>query len=742
LKRYLNQLPEPIVPLEFYDRFRAPLRGHDIQAAHNEGKEAETEAFNENAIKIYQELVVNLPQLNRTLLLYILDLLAVFASKADINLMDASNLSAIFQPGLLSHPNHDMAPHEYLLSQNVLIFLIENQDHFLIGMKGTGTDEKTRKDIESPVEAPAAPTTPSASQRQMLAAVTRSSSNASAAADDVRKYGGVRRNVSTSSRKSRHSNGAPSPVTPLTTTSTSGGGVHRSNTVPSKKSPAIPGSALFDRNNRTSGGPPTPTSVVPQQQQQQQGSALHSPVTALNPPTPAENDPQAPAAASAVSTVPGAFPATPGEENIPGGGLFVEPPRGLQPQSNGSPSSSLAPSTIVPQTHGGQTSRDQLLVDTNSKVGSATTPTKDRSLPFFGKSPTSDSEKKEERKPKKLQKKSRIPGSSNPSAASSSASLGQGVNETSTAQYPPMPYGSNQHPHLSPTSAVSPLTPGFLTVEAATPVSAPKSTFPDIKGNPSDVQEQQVPAPFVETHQSSHSTLKPANASPTMSANSSVVSQSDFDQSEDPDAREEKKEKRRRWRISSAAKDRQDKEGKQGRQESDVQQFLGGGASGPMGYSGGAIGSNTGAEASVTSIGSGGKPNKSLTSDSQTFSSESSRGTFLGPGETDHHSRSESRTETSGPGKDGEKRGGFGWLKGKINEIKEERKERAEEKERAKSPPPAGHSAADLGSRQSLNVAPTASSISTGGQNATSRGPSAEIPRETKTEEQQPTPAS
>ncbi|KEQ62771.1 RhoGAP-domain-containing protein, partial [Aureobasidium melanogenum CBS 110374] len=116
LRRYFNQLPEPIIPLEFYERFRDPLRNHQAQAA----------------IRVYQNLITELPPLNRQLLLYILDLLAVFASKSDLNKMTTPNLAAIFQPGLLSHPQHDMAPPEYRLSQDVLIFLIENQDSFLI----------------------------------------------------------------------------------------------------------------------------------------------------------------------------------------------------------------------------------------------------------------------------------------------------------------------------------------------------------------------------------------------------------------------------------------------------------------------------------------------------------------------------------------------------------------------------------------------------------------------------------
>jgi hypothetical protein len=41
----------------------------------------------------------------------------------------------IFQPGIISHTVHEMAPAEHTQSQKVLEFLIEHQDHFLLGMQ-------------------------------------------------------------------------------------------------------------------------------------------------------------------------------------------------------------------------------------------------------------------------------------------------------------------------------------------------------------------------------------------------------------------------------------------------------------------------------------------------------------------------------------------------------------------------------------------------------------------------------
>lgn len=78
------------------------------------------------AIKDYCELIDQLPILNQQLLLYILDLLYTFSKESEYNLMPAVNLASIFQPSILSHPNHNMSPQQYHLSRAVTQFLIEN----------------------------------------------------------------------------------------------------------------------------------------------------------------------------------------------------------------------------------------------------------------------------------------------------------------------------------------------------------------------------------------------------------------------------------------------------------------------------------------------------------------------------------------------------------------------------------------------------------------------------------------
>ena len=163
LRRYLNLLPEPIIPTEFYERFRDPIRDHQGEAVGNTEAKDIGGFDEEAAVKEYQKLITQMPPLNRQLLLYILDLLAVFASKADNNRMPAANLAAIFQPGTLYHSKDELRPDEYKLCQDVLIFLIENQDHFLIGMPGTAADAETVEEVQQgatdAIQAASPPTT-------------------------------------------------------------------------------------------------------------------------------------------------------------------------------------------------------------------------------------------------------------------------------------------------------------------------------------------------------------------------------------------------------------------------------------------------------------------------------------------------------------------------------------------------------------------------------------------------------
>lgn len=95
------------------------------------------------AISQYRELLDLLPDLSKQLLFYILDLLAMVQNYSLENLMSARNLAAIFQPSILLHPDHDMDPEEYALSQSVVEFLIQYAFKILPSGEDSSRSSKT-----------------------------------------------------------------------------------------------------------------------------------------------------------------------------------------------------------------------------------------------------------------------------------------------------------------------------------------------------------------------------------------------------------------------------------------------------------------------------------------------------------------------------------------------------------------------------------------------------------------------
>lgn len=497
LRRYLNQLPEPIVPLDFYERFREPLRKTQVQGPDGEMHPRDLSVSEHTAaVSSYQKLITELPPLNRQLLLYILDLLAVFASKADLNRMTAANLAAIFQPGIISHPSHDMAPQEYRLSQDVLIFLIENQDNFLIGMSGTAVDEKTQKDVESGPPSVRSPKP-----------VGRSTSNASAGADSLRKFG-VRRNVSVSSRGSRErsSPGVSSPGTPSGVTSFGGGsGISRSNTVPSKRSPAI-ASGRFQRINDG------PDSSVP---------AVSSPIA--GPGTPQANH----ETGGSKSSSSGSIQPDETDANIAPASTEDTPsqPADSQMRTNSVPIA--VPCQVQPL--------PSPLVTQQVLSNAAPTANKDRKIPnIFSKSPIFGPSDPSGRQPRKLQKRQKIPGAVNDSAQSSSNSL-QG-DDAGTFHTPLV------SPDLNSVGRADPLAPPqgpALTSTAATPVNEAPGQQPFGSSN----------------DQNQGAGLRPPKSPPgSTRSRSSFTDHSEPDAGEDTSTQPEKEKRRSKWRFSSSAK--------------------------------------------------------------------------------------------------------------------------------------------------------------------------------------------
>lgn len=59
--------------------------------------------------------------------------------------MTSQRLVAAFQPALLSRPPSEMSAVDHVLASDTMIFMVENQDHFLIGMRGTGSGDSNKQ---------------------------------------------------------------------------------------------------------------------------------------------------------------------------------------------------------------------------------------------------------------------------------------------------------------------------------------------------------------------------------------------------------------------------------------------------------------------------------------------------------------------------------------------------------------------------------------------------------------------
>jgi GTPase-activating protein SAC7 len=128
-----------VIPYAFYDIFTSIL-GPTVYE-NDEGYDRDAFSI-DVAISALQQYITEIPPLNRQLLLYLLDIAAVFAYKSGENRMTSARIVAAFQPSLLAREaSVGMSVLDHVRAADALVFMIENQDHFLIGMRGTAADD-------------------------------------------------------------------------------------------------------------------------------------------------------------------------------------------------------------------------------------------------------------------------------------------------------------------------------------------------------------------------------------------------------------------------------------------------------------------------------------------------------------------------------------------------------------------------------------------------------------------------
>ena len=134
LLRYLKCLPEPVIPYGCYQKFTQGHRKWITQIQRSNGRQEFTDDVHEALVEEFQRHISELPPLSRQLLIYLLDILAVFASHSDVNKMEVARLVGVFHPSILSQPPQNMDEEEHRLAQDVVFFLVEWQDNWVVGM--------------------------------------------------------------------------------------------------------------------------------------------------------------------------------------------------------------------------------------------------------------------------------------------------------------------------------------------------------------------------------------------------------------------------------------------------------------------------------------------------------------------------------------------------------------------------------------------------------------------------------
>lgn len=142
--RYLNNLPEPVIPYADFERFLQPLEPYQHTLLSNIAKGKARSNILKRISGQYFELINNLASPNRSLLLYILDIISLFPAdpdlpgvdpmiRSDINSSRSNSLATTFE-ALLGPPSQPETPRYWellKLAHFVISFLINYRKFFV-----------------------------------------------------------------------------------------------------------------------------------------------------------------------------------------------------------------------------------------------------------------------------------------------------------------------------------------------------------------------------------------------------------------------------------------------------------------------------------------------------------------------------------------------------------------------------------------------------------------------------------
>ncbi|CCF56934.1 hypothetical protein KAFR_0B06380 [Kazachstania africana CBS 2517] len=138
-KYYLNNLNEPVIPYTYYEMFKIPLLNNThlsetLKANKEYTDSVESKETINTMVYEYLRLINLLPTENRTLLLYLLDILRLVSKNDNVNSMNSKNLSIIFQPSVITISKDVNFESENIVARYVLEFLINHFDNLICNM--------------------------------------------------------------------------------------------------------------------------------------------------------------------------------------------------------------------------------------------------------------------------------------------------------------------------------------------------------------------------------------------------------------------------------------------------------------------------------------------------------------------------------------------------------------------------------------------------------------------------------
>jgi uncharacterized membrane protein len=125
--RYLKSLPEPIIPYSFYSKFTSEL----MPFIDREVNHVETPRI----LEIVTGLAKELPPLSRHLLVYIMDIIGVFAYWSESNNMTLLKLVSTFQPSIISGPPDEMDAEAHHIAASVAMVLVQFETEMSVMME-------------------------------------------------------------------------------------------------------------------------------------------------------------------------------------------------------------------------------------------------------------------------------------------------------------------------------------------------------------------------------------------------------------------------------------------------------------------------------------------------------------------------------------------------------------------------------------------------------------------------------